>query len=1253
MDTHKKQLDSILAKCQNGRNMLLISKNKYEKIVQYLKLGTGASYRFKSWIQRQRFQLLQLPDEDQTEVLVVPKEGSTSKGYVRVLHENQIYGKVQDIHVYVLNHGNYTQTLQSVSDLYYDISKDYISEFVKRCDCCQADSTSDSISDSHLQTSSKMKASARPIKVINKADSCFLQDVSVNIIDMRLKPSNEFYFIGHVEDQFSNFSVLFPLKNDSSREIAKNLKRYFLSYFGPPKNFSSVDTPNITKVLDEVSDSCKGSSLSFVLDGIKIKTQDSETEENDEVATFIHDSICLIAAEGYNEREWSDWLPEIMLKLNVARRPSAFQDPYTVVFGQPALVLSEFDEFLPGRDGSDLSAQENPHETMKNTESNRPETSNTSLRDDPNPLTPMPYHVHVKQEPASDEESGRALFPTIKDRNIGETLTVSGKRKNLHQGIKVTENTSEYSVRKTVLSCDNSEIKQEEYVDNAAVPRESSSYVPVDSRIEDDGSIESPHQNNDSYNTDVNSHHHDQEVGDTRTSVQIPPETLPWLKVSKRKWHHPRQASKVAASRMDASKTDASVPHVSRRDASKTTDSDPSSMEDGVDLMTRYTSGNWDETNSVNLGHYVEIDIAEDDDTSWDPCAEETGEGYQKRKPIHPPPKESPEIRKKLTKEDVCFIERLKRENPILTLSEIRKRLGIERGVEVHVSTVSRAMKRKSSVQEAAFLNSQRNIESICQVEYLEEKASQSEHRSNGRHRDSDNSRNKVDLMKDRKQWIHKNFLPQDEMFLTYLLNRKPYLTNEEVREQLERQRGLLISLHNLTTKISAMATHRNIRENPTAQRQGRVDSSRNRDESIVVGSPSGAQSSVTLHGQHMMLHQKQPSVMKKWTSRGINDNVTIFGENVLKQATVPQSKSSPVYNEQLHSRHLSRKMRMPTKRNIHDSLVVDLSDSDPQVLENGRNNYSKKFCHAKAQNFHAGCESVNQHVTDISVNDSMSSGMYDEDNELMVQSNITSPEKKELGRDQGSFTGYETRNDMRHKHGKLQPADLDFLECLKRQNPCITLTEMKYRLLDERNLDVHVSSVCRALKKIVHTQEEMEPNYLVYINSHEAGGSAEYQVDNEDDSMLDESQFDECSEAQVAYSDECVQSSNSDNFSHRTSYDLSGNLYSGSPDYILQEDAEDETYSGNQLKAVVDVRMEGEWDGLEVTNNKKLTLKDMQLIKQLKTADPTITLRNIKAWLLKENDKDVHLSTISRALKKMNGSVNHGKTGDVIDLTL
>ncbi|XP_071110209.1 uncharacterized protein [Haliotis cracherodii] len=1228
MNTHRKQLDSVLAKCQNGRNMLLISKNKYEKIVRYLKFGTSSSYQFKSWIQFHRFQLLQLPDEDQTEVLVVPKEGGASKGYVRVLHENQIYGKVRDIHVYVLNHGNYTQTLQSVSDLYHDISKDYISEFVRRCDCCQADSTSDVIPDIHLQTGSTMAASVRPMKEINNTVFSFLQDVSVNIIDMSLKPSNEFHFIGHVEDQFSNFSVLFPLKNDSSREIAKNLKQYFLSYFGPPKIFSSVDKPDIVRVLDEVSNSWKGDSLSFALDGFKIKTQDTDSSKSDEVASFIWDSICLIAKEGYDEREWSDWLPEIMLKLNVARRPSAFQDPYAVVFGQRASVLSECDEFLPVRGGSDLSAAVNPQESIKTSERNRPEeqsqgTTNTPSTDDPNSSIPRLNDVHVKQEPTSDQESERAAFQTIEEINNAESLSVSGKQKSLPLGMKLTEATGEYLMRKMVLACASSEIKQEAFVDDAAAPHEPSCSVPVDFSREDDGPMDSPHQDTENYVTDHNNRHRDQEVRDTGTSVLIPSEIRPSKKISRTKWHQPVQASKGDASRMDASGL-----YVSRIDVSRTTVSDPR-------LMTRFTSRKAQESNSsMDLGHCVEIDIAEEENTSWDPCTEQTGEGYRNRNAIHPQP---PEIRKKLTKEDVCFIERLKRENPTLTLSEIKKHLRNERSVEVHISTVSRAIKRKNSVQEAAGLIPQRNTDSICQDEHLEERLSSSESGSHGRDINSDNSR---------KQQFHKNFLPHDEMFLTYLLSRKPYLTCEEIRERLKKERGLCISLHNLTKKISAMAPNHNIHENGPG-----VDSSRSKDDSTMLGPPSGAQSPVTLQGQHMM--QPQASGMRKWTSRGINNNVVIMGENVFEQTAVTQSKSPPVCNEQLGTRYLPRKMLMPPKRKLHDRLVVDLSASPSHVMENGKNRHSKKFCHAKSQNVQTGCELVNQHGPETSVNNNVSPEMYDEDTELVTLSNNPSPDVYECETDQGSFYGYETRNEMGHKNGKLQPGDLDFLECLKRQNPCITLTEMKYRLLEERNLNVHVSSVCRALKKIVHTQEEMEPNYLVYINSQEAGGSAEYQDDKGEDSTWVESQFDESPEAQIAYSEECVQPSNSDSFTYRTSSVLSGNSYSGSPDYILEEDVEDEAYSGYQLQAGVDARTEGEWEGLEVTNNKKLTLKDMQLIKQLKQADPTITLRNIKAWLLKENDKDVHLSTVSRALKKMNGSVNQGKTGDVIDLTL
>ena len=46
-------------------------------------------------------------------------------------------------------------------------------------------------------------------------------------------------YIGHFEDHFTKFHVLFPLKKKTATEVAMMIEERVLAYFGPPRIFHS------------------------------------------------------------------------------------------------------------------------------------------------------------------------------------------------------------------------------------------------------------------------------------------------------------------------------------------------------------------------------------------------------------------------------------------------------------------------------------------------------------------------------------------------------------------------------------------------------------------------------------------------------------------------------------------------------------------------------------------------------------------------------------------------------------------------------------------------------------------------------------------------------------------------------------------------------------------------------------------------------------------------------------------------------
>jgi len=71
----------------------------------------------------------------------------------------------------------------------------------------------------------------------------------IDIVDMRQCPDGDYNYICHVEDHFTKFHILFPLRSNSAQEVAIGLEQRVLAYFGPPRILHTDSGPEFSNAL--------------------------------------------------------------------------------------------------------------------------------------------------------------------------------------------------------------------------------------------------------------------------------------------------------------------------------------------------------------------------------------------------------------------------------------------------------------------------------------------------------------------------------------------------------------------------------------------------------------------------------------------------------------------------------------------------------------------------------------------------------------------------------------------------------------------------------------------------------------------------------------------------------------------------------------------------------------------------------------------------------------------------------------------
>ena len=84
---------------------------------------------------------MDLPSLGVSSALVIPKkDGKILKGdsrYLRVVHADQLYDTIYQIHAHEFKHAGYKKVLDYAQRYYNGVTRTYVQEFCKTCPVCQ------------------------------------------------------------------------------------------------------------------------------------------------------------------------------------------------------------------------------------------------------------------------------------------------------------------------------------------------------------------------------------------------------------------------------------------------------------------------------------------------------------------------------------------------------------------------------------------------------------------------------------------------------------------------------------------------------------------------------------------------------------------------------------------------------------------------------------------------------------------------------------------------------------------------------------------------------------------------------------------------------------------------------------------------------------------------------------------------------------------------------------------------------------
>jgi hypothetical protein len=228
-DLFNKAYEQILSK-KESESVAIKTKAKYEEWFNDIKIATSlagekypkdselrAAYRRRNYL-REKYAILTVDGQE----FVIDKDTANQSKPPIYIYREQLYDCIYQEHKNAGHQGR-DRTHQACKLVYANVTIEAVSCFLKFCYEC-------------IRKKRKNTTNIPVIKPVRSSD--YLSRFQIDLIDLQAYPDGEYKFILNVQDHFTKFVHLFPLKQKTAATVAWHLMDLFLT-FGAPQILQS------------------------------------------------------------------------------------------------------------------------------------------------------------------------------------------------------------------------------------------------------------------------------------------------------------------------------------------------------------------------------------------------------------------------------------------------------------------------------------------------------------------------------------------------------------------------------------------------------------------------------------------------------------------------------------------------------------------------------------------------------------------------------------------------------------------------------------------------------------------------------------------------------------------------------------------------------------------------------------------------------------------------------------------------------
>ena len=233
-----------------------------------------------------------------------------------VIPKRELFKILTDVHSAIAHRGR-DKTDHYVREHYSGINQEVTELFVSLCTLHQ----------SQRSVTSYMK---KPVIKPIAADSC-LKHVEIDLTDFRnlsCSCTSSHKWVLHINDHYSKYSWLIPLKSKTCEEVVQALQNVFFM-FGFPHTLHSDNGKEFTG--KKMKDFCKTNSISQVHGAPRTPTTQGLVERGNR--TFKENLSNILREKKAELNSWCSVLGETAYKKNITIHAATKQIPYVAVFG--------------------------------------------------------------------------------------------------------------------------------------------------------------------------------------------------------------------------------------------------------------------------------------------------------------------------------------------------------------------------------------------------------------------------------------------------------------------------------------------------------------------------------------------------------------------------------------------------------------------------------------------------------------------------------------------------------------------------------------------------------------------------------------------------------------------------------------------------------------------------------------------------------------------------------------------------------